>query len=260
MFSVLSFTGFEASAIYGEEAKAGRSDIRRATYLSLTLLVLIYGLSTWSLVAAFDDVRAAAAQDPSGLVFAAAAEYLGPGSVPVVSGLVVVSFFACALALHNMGTRYLFATARAGLVPARLASVHTRYGSPHVAAYVQAAFVVAVFAPFVVAGIDPFTVVLPAASGITSLSTIALMAACCVSVIVARVRGLVRAGTFESVVAPAIALAGLLATFVVIVANYSDITGSSSPVVAAVPLIPLVVLVYGVLRHRSGARSEALAP
>ena len=258
VFCVLSFVGFEATAIYGEEAKAARRSIKVATYSSIGLLVGVFVVATWSLVAAFDDVQAVAAEDPGALVFATADVYLGEWSGNLLSVLVTISFFAASVAFHNMAARYHFALGRAELLPHGLQAVHPRWGTPSTASLVQIALSVLVLLPFVVSGADPIVNLFPMVSGVTSLSLTSLMIACCVSILVAVYRRkLPRTSAWTTMAAPIISGLCLLLVLVVIVVNYSDVTGSTNTIVMLMPLLPISAALYGALRQRHiGNRTE----
>ncbi|WP_238422015.1 APC family permease [Gordonia sp. 'Campus'] len=257
-FCVLSFVGFEATAIYGEEARAARKSIKIATYASIALLVGVFVVATWSLVAAFDDVKAIAAEDPGALVFATADIYLGSWSGNLLSVLVTISFFAASVAFHNMAARYHFALGRAALLPSVLASVHPRWGTPTAAGAAQTGISVVVVAPFVIAGADPIVNLFPMVSGVTSISLTALMLGCCVSILVAaRLGKLPRANVWAVLVAPIVSGLCLLVVLGVIIANYSDVTGSTELIVLLMPLLPIAAAVYGAVRQsRIGNRNE----
>jgi hypothetical protein len=109
---------------------------------------------------------------------------------------------------------------------------------------------VALLTPFVVLGADPLVNLFPAVSGITSISLIGMMTGCCVSVAVARVRGAVEGSAWSTLAAPAVAGSGLLAVLVLIVANYAEVTGSDSPVIAAMPVVVLLTAVAGAVAAR----------
>ncbi|WP_113701183.1 APC family permease [Nonomuraea lactucae] len=250
VFCLLCFGGFEAAAVYGEEAHAPRRAIKIATYLGLGLLLVAFVFSTWSLAAAFADVRTVAAEDPGSLIFRTADLYLGDWSGPLFSALVAFSFLAAAVAFHNISTRYLFSLGRAGLLPGFLARVHHRHGTPYLSTYAQTVFTLVMLVPFAASGLDPIMHLFPAASGITSLSMLALMLGCCASVIAAAFRGKVTERWWETVLAPGIAGIGVLVTMGIVVVNYQALTGSDSIVVAFMPVIPVLAALYGVLVSR----------
>ena len=257
VFCLLCFGGFEATAAYGEEARAPRRSIAVATYAALGILVVVFALGTWTLAAAFDDVRAVAAEDPGALVVTAADRYLGGWSGPVLSGLVTISFLAAAVAFHNLASRYLFALGRSGLLPRSLAAVHHRHDTPFVGCRTQAVVAMLLLVPFAVVGADPIVNLFPALSGITSLALVAMMIGCCVSLIVAALRGRVGETRWATVVAPGAAGAVLAAVLVLIVGHYAEVTGSDALVVALMPLSLVVVAAYGVVAATLRRKDES---
>ncbi|MFI5717405.1 amino acid permease [Nocardia sp. NPDC051750] len=245
VFCLVCFGGYEATAVYGEEAQAPRQSIRRATFGALGLLLVVFAIGTWTLQAAHDDVVGVAAADAGALVPASAESYLGGWAGPVLSVMVAFGFLGAAIALHNMGSRYLFAMGRAGRLPDVLARVHPRHGTPVIGTAVLIVLTAGILIVFTAAGADPLTNLFPAVSGITSLSLVTLMLGCCVSVIVARLRGQVTEGPWRTIVAPVLAGAGFVVVLGAIAGNYATVTGSEHWVVAWMPLVPFLVAVYG---------------
>ncbi|GAA2892427.1 APC family permease [Streptosporangium fragile] len=249
VFILLSFGGFETSTIYSEEARGGHRSITGATYISLGLLTTVFVVSTWTLIAAHPDVVATTATDPGSIVTATASEYIGPWAGGVITLLIMVSFFGAAIAFHNMAARYQFALARAHLLPGALTRTHGAHSSPYVSSLVQVAFSALLLLPFVVAQVDVFSTLFPAISGITALSLVAMMVAASVSVVAARGKGKIRGGWFAARIAPSASALVLTAVGLLIVLNYSAVTGGDSPVFAVMPLIPAVAAVYGAIRQ-----------
>lgn len=256
VFCLLSFAGFEATAAYGEETDAPRRSITTATYGALGLLLAVFVLGTWTLVAAFEDVRAVAADDPGAMVLLAADRYLGPWSGPLLSVLIAVSFLAAAVAFYNLAIRYLFALGRDGMLPRVLARTHRRYQTPYVGCVVVAVVGVVMLVPFALVGADPIINLFPAVSGITSISLVGMMTGCCLSVLVGRARGTVTGSWWSTALAPGLAACGLLAALAVIVTHYSEVTGSGSPVIGAMPAVVLVAGVAGALAARRNRNGE----
>jgi amino acid transporter len=84
-------------------------------------------------------------------------QYVGPWASDVMYVLIMTSVLASQIAFHNAINRYTFNLARDGLLPARLAHTHPRYGSPSVAGTVQSILAAVVIAGFAIAGADPYT-------------------------------------------------------------------------------------------------------
>ncbi|NKS54387.1 amino acid permease [Rhodococcus hoagii] len=257
VFIVLSFAGFEATAVYGEETTVNRS-VGKATYISLAILGVVYLFSTMSLVAAFTDVQAVAAEDPGALLLLAAGENIGSWAVPVISAATVLSFLAGAIAFHNNAVRYMFSLGRSGYLPEVLSRT-SRKGIPSVSVTCQLLVMVAAIAPFAVADMDPLTQMTPAIAGVNTLAFISSLALLSLSVLVSSLRGrLGDASLFVGIIAPALAIAGFLVISYEILTNYTYLAGSDSVVVRLMPCVPLVAAIYAVVVSRKQARERPL--
>ncbi|WZH50480.1 MAG: APC family permease [Nocardioides alkalitolerans] len=252
---LLSFTGFEAAANLGEEAKDARRSVGRATYAAILVLAVVFVVGTWAVVAAFDDAVAVAQADPGAMVTVAASTYLGAWIVPVLLTMITVSFFGAALAFHNLAARYLFSLGREGHLPPYLARTHARRGTPVPAGTTQVVLSALVLLPFVLAGSDPLVGLGPAIGGVNALAVVALMVACSASIVVASVRGLLVGSTWALRVCPTISAVALLGGAGVIVSDYAAITGTDARAVAAMPFLLVVAVAYGWWAAGRGARS-----
>lgn len=245
VFVVLSFGSYEAAASYGEEAHAPGRKITIATCLSLGLLVVVFLVSTWTMVAAFEDVQAEAQSDPGALVVRAADQYLGSFTGAVITVVTVGSFLAAAVAFHNLASRYSFALGRAGLLHGALAKTHASRATPHVAVSLQILLNIVVLTPFVMAGADPLSALFPAVSGVTSLALVAMMTACSISAVVASVRGTLAGSVFTTRVCPAVSAVALIGLGALILSHYGQVTGSASVIVACMPLLLVIGAAFG---------------
>jgi len=138
-FCFSTFLGFEATAIFSEEARDPKRTVAVATFVAIAIIAVLYLAASWSAVAAVgaDDAVAVAAKDPGSMIFTIAGDNLGAWSLHAFNILIVTSLFAVLIAAHNSASRYLFALARDGWLPRPLGETHRRYKSPHVAATVQ---------------------------------------------------------------------------------------------------------------------------
>ena len=158
MLAFGSYVGFEATALYGEEAKNPRRAVPRATYIALAVITVFYLVTTWAAISAYgvDDAQAAAGANPTAFLFAANAKYVGGFTTDAMQLLVVTSLFAAFLAFHCNTARYHYALARDGLLPRALSRTHPKYGSPIVASAVQLAIVAIIVIAFAIAGLNPY--------------------------------------------------------------------------------------------------------
>ncbi|WP_055589933.1 APC family permease [Peterkaempfera griseoplana] len=157
LFAILSFIGFEATAVFRDEARDPERTIPRATYLSLALVGIFYAVSSWALITAVGDEHAVrTATDHSGTLLADATHrYLGAVGEHIIQVLFVTSLFACILSFHNIVARYVFALSGRKALPPRLGAAHPRHRSPYRASTATAVVVAALLVISVIAGLDP---------------------------------------------------------------------------------------------------------
>ena len=244
MFAVASFIGFEATAIYGEEARNPRRTVPLATYLAVILIGAFYALSSWAVVLAFgsDGVVAAAQADTAGLVFTAAAEYVSPVVADVMLVLLLTSLFAALLAFHNAISRYLFALGRQGMAPDVLSRTHVRHASPHVGSLAQTGTAFVVVAVFAVAGSDPVLQLFTWMSGLATVSILLLMVLTSVAVLAFFARSRVDRRTWHTRVAPALGTLGLLGIVGLVLANFTTLI--SGDAVLATVLLTVIAAAF----------------
>ncbi|AXI80415.1 APC family permease [Peterkaempfera bronchialis] len=257
--SFAAFIGFEATAIYREEARDPGRTVPRATYAAIAFLGLFYTFITWAIVQAFGDEEAvkAATADPSGMFFTAMTRYVGGWATDVQRVLIVTSLLAALLAFHNTITRYGYTLAREQVAPAALGRIHPRHRSPWIGGAVQS--VLAAVAVLVAAaiGADPYNqfflwVNSPGVVGILLLQALAAFA---VYAFFARHTGETSAGPLRTVVAP-LAATVLLCGATALVCWRMDLFTGAGPGVnwALVAIVPVVFLAGVAIALRLRAR------
>lgn len=179
------YIGFEQTTVYAEEARDPRRTIPRATYTAVALLAVVYTVVAWTLLMAIGPGKLAGAlsANPSQLVFGINQAYLGTFLTDVMQVLIVTSFIAGVLALHNAGARYLFALGRDGFLPGWLAHTGTKSASPTKAVIVQSVLVVGAVAAFGVSSLNPYTQVIVWTNTPTLIAVLGLQALTSVAVI-----------------------------------------------------------------------------
>jgi amino acid transporter len=248
MYAFASFVGFEATAIYGEEAREPKRTVPRATYIAIGLIGVFYAITTWSLVAAFGsaEVVQVAGEEPASFVFLANAQNVGGVSEVAMSILVCTSLLAALLAFHNAAARYMYAIARDGLLPSAMAKTHDVHGSPFVASAVQLLFTAVVVVACIIAGLDPLLEIGAAFLGLGTLSIIVLQSLASFSVV-----GFFRSHPdrtlVQTILAPLLGGVALAVAAVLVVENYSLLTGASSEFInhlwIAIPLAAAIGIV-----------------
>ena len=165
-----------------------------------------------------------AGSDPGGFVFGATDRFLGSAAVDVFSVLVVTSSFAAVLAFHNAASRYFYALARDGFMPAPLGRTHPRFGSPYVAGLAQIAILCAIVFGFAIAGLDPLLNLATAMTGLGAVGLMSLLVATSVAIAVFFIRrGEIGPAT---VVAPVVAAVAIGIATVLALTNYPSLTAA----------------------------------
>jgi amino acid transporter len=258
MLAFGSYVGFEATALYGEEAKNPRKAVPRATYIALTAITVFYLVTTWAAISAYgvNHAQAAAGADPTGFLFAANAKYVGGFTNDAMQLLVITSLFAAFLAFHCNTARYHYALARDGLLPKALSHTHPKYGSPIIASAVQLAVVAIVVIAFAIAGQNPYLQMGTAFYGLGVLGIVLLQAIASTAVVgfflKRKEAGVSKWGT---IIAPALGALGLTTGLVFMIKYYPTLTGSKEAWINALPWLLVVAAALGavvatVLRNR----------
>ncbi len=265
VFVIGSFMGFEATAIFAEEAERPERTIPRATYAAVALIAGFYAFSTWAITQYYGPsaVHATAQAGMDTFFFTAAADVLGPWSVTAMETLLMVSLFASALSFHNTINRYFFALGREGLLPRSLASVHDRHGSPHVAGRVQGAIALALLLACVAAGLDPYAVVFAWTSAIAVIGILSIQILVSVAIVAWFARNPHGLSLWTRVVAPLLAMAGIAMGLCLVILNLPLLAGTDSAIVWSFPWLVVATAATGALyalflRNRRPALYAAL--
>ena len=124
------FFGIEAATEVGEEVKNGRAIIPLGIAVSIVSAVLLYLLVSFVVLGVLGTSALSKSETP---LLDAASVFMGPIAKPLIVGAAVIAIGKSLNALFLIFSRNLFAMARAGALPASLARVHARFGSPHIA-------------------------------------------------------------------------------------------------------------------------------
>jgi amino acid transporter len=253
-----SFIGFEATVIYGEEARDARRSVSRATYIAIGLIAVFYLTTTWAMVSAVgvDQAKAAAAADPSSYLFVINTQYMGTLATQIMQVLVITSLFAGFLALHMSTARYHFSLARSGILPAWLGKTQTTHHSPFNGTVGQLGLLAMVTCAFVGAGQHPYLQMGVALFGMGVLGIVLLQAL--TSFAVLRYFRLNRHGESEwsTAMAPLLGGIAMLVAFVLMIDNYGVMTGSDLWWVNHLPLVFLLAPVLGLVGAGSARRKQ----
>jgi amino acid transporter len=243
LFAILSFVGFEATAVFRDEARDPQRTIPRATYISLLGIGIFYAVSAWLLISAIGDSRAVeqATTTPGTLLQDTTVTYLGAAGGHIIQLLFVTSLFACILSFHNIATRYLFQLGTRGVLTARLGTVHPRHLAPSTASLAVSAIAGALILVAALIGLDPVSRFYTWLGGISSVGVVVLLVATSTAVLVFFTRVHRGGNSWKRRLAPALGLLGLLGFLAIILANLPSLVGEAGYGPLSIGVLALLV-------------------
>ena len=230
LFAIISYVGFEATAIFRDEARTPERTIPRATYLALVLIGVFYAVTSWALISGWGDEEAVQRATDSGGTFLSdtAQRYIGTFGNDVITVLYFTSLFACILSFHNVVSRYIFALSQRDALPAKLSRPHGRHGSPHQASlWISAAVFISVLLA-VLFKLDPAAQFYTWFAGATTVGIVLLLIATSVAVPVHFARDRRNHTLWRVRIAPTLGLIGLIGSLDLILSNLKLLVGGSS--------------------------------
>ncbi len=245
LLAMLCMIGIEAGACFRAEVRDPERAVGRATYLAITFLALFYSIGVWLYIVTQGTSHAvhSAATDPVGSFFDSVQAYLGGVFVHLVSLVLVTSQMAALNSVQGSASRYLHALGRDGVLPRRLARVHPRLESPHVAVLTAAGISLAILATVMILRIDPVAAY-GALSGMGIYFLLPLLIATSASVILFYRRNRhFRASRWTRLIAPALSVAALGILFVLTSLNLKLLVGTAT--MAAVSLLAVAAVPAG---------------
>lgn len=249
LLAATAFLGFEATALFSEEARNPLKTVPRATYTAIIAIGLILGITTWAVVSATGVSNAqqvALDHLPDGdLIFSLASTYLGPVLTTIMEILLLVSLFAAMLAFHNSATRYLYSLGRARVLPHALARTRSN-GAPQIAGLVQASFAAIVAIAFFAIGLDPILNLVPAMLGFGTLAVLVLQGLAALAIIV-HFRRTSDPRWWSTFIAPGIGFIGIATITILAIVNFDIVAGSTDLLIRLMPLLLVVALIGGIV-------------
>ncbi len=260
VFVVAAFIGFEATAIFGEEARDPGRTIPIATYTAVTLIALFYSFVTWCIVVYYgpSHITQEAAQHTATMYDEAVIVLLGAFAGHVMDALLITSIFACALSFHNALNRYYYAIGGDGLLWRGLARTHATHRSPHVAGAVQLLVVLSMLLLLAVAGLHPYNVVFAWSGTMASLCVLTMQALVSLAVLGYFARDSRGVSLWKRLIAPLLSAAGLITGLAMMTDHLSLVSGSQSAVVRQFPFVVLAVALLGAAMALRLRRSDPL--
>lgn len=250
MFAIYSFIGFEATVIFREEAKNPERTIPLATYIAVLLVGVFYTISMWCEIqgVGIANLLAFANAHPSDMYLIITEQYLGKAMTDLMQVLLITSLFACILSLHNIVVRYQHVMGRYGILPKKLASIHTKHASPHVSSLVQTITSVVSLVVLMLMGLDPVTQIYAWGATTGTLGYMLILALTCLSVIVFFYRTKLDKRVWNVVIAPLGGLIGIVICLNIALQNLPALVGdASSVVILCIKGIVLLTFVVGCL-------------
>ncbi|MGN6082131.1 APC family permease [Trinickia sp.] len=248
VFVLGSYMGFEATAIFSEEARDAKVTIPRATYLAVVLIMVFYAFSAWAIVEAWGEhqIVAQATKDPANLWFAVSNRLLGSVATDVMNVLLVTSLFAAILSFHNTITRYFYAMGREGVLWGKLGHTCPTYHCPDVAGKVQTAIALVTVCGSALLHLDPFAILFSWMSALATIGIIAVQILVAASVIAFFARDSRDTTLVHRLIAPLLSVVALGACLVLVIRNLSVLSGSDSRLVSLFPYVVLAIGTAGV--------------
>ncbi|WP_434624152.1 APC family permease [Pseudomonas sp. Z1-29] len=262
LFCFAAFIGFEATTIYGEEARNPQRTIPIATYASVLLIGGFYALSVWAMVIGVGADKIVptlqALQDPTTFIYGLSDHFVGPQLTQVIRVLFMVSIYAGLLAFHNAAARYFYAIGRDGLLHSRLGTTHRVHQSPHMGSVLQSLIAAVVVLIFAALDADPILQLFAWFSNLATLCVILLMALTSAAVLVYfRKHPELKLGLWRGRILPGFSCLALLAVLVLAVLHFDVLTGASQLLSYGLCAVIPVALIVGVFL---AARLRKVAP
>lgn len=285
-FAFASYIGFEATAIYGEESKNPKRTVPIATYVSVLLIAVIFGLTSWAVVSGLgtsvavdrmveiSSIDGVPLADPAAVLFAVTDEYVGSWMVDIMSWLILSSLFAGLLAFQNSSARYMFAMGRSGVLPERLDHVNGR-GAPATASIVTSIITVIIILIFWWRDLDPVLNLFYWSSSVAVLAIVIVEILVSVAVIAYFRRNPVDAKAWNTLIAPIVAVIALAVGAYLLVAKFALLAGTvaegKDPTVESFAMngtgwflvsLPVIAFVVGIivgLIRRNEENADAIA-
>lgn len=251
LFAITGFLGFEATAIFRDEARDPERTIPRATYGAVAIIGVFYAFSCWCLIEAWgaDSVTAVARKylaDGGNMVLDTASRYVGTGMRNVMEVLLLTSLFACLLSFHNIIARYQLVLGREGILPGFLAQTHSRHASPHSSSVVQTITAFLLVGVAALSGADPLVTVFGSMAGISTVGIVLLMILTSTAAVVFfRNNRVKKAGSLSTNWCPVLSVFVLASVLFIILDNFTTITGLSLGISTFLAVMPFVALLGG---------------
>ena len=238
------YSGLEATVVFSEEAREPRRTIPRAVYGSLGFVAVFYAVTSWLITVHTgpDAVQEQAASNPGGFFFAIVEDTMGSGFTRYLEFLVISSFLALFIGFQSMISRYVFALARAGVLPSKLGVTSGKGSNPVAASLAVSVTIAAVLLVFVLAGADPIAVTYAWLVGLGTVGLLVVLSLVSASILVFFSRLPGGGSAWSTRIAPSIAMIGMIAVLVLAIKNYQFLGATPQAARWLLLLIPAAAL------------------
>lgn len=242
LFGVTCFAGFEATAVFREEARNPEVTVPRATYASIIVMALLFASAAYFFISGFGPSLALskASGDPSTAALESIGRFLGHAGLEAVNVLMCSSIFACLLAIHNILARYVYSLSIDGTFPRQWSAVHKHHGSPYKASVLVSVVLLIALVAVILVKIEPY-VGYAALVGVAGYALLLLQILTSASVINFFRSTEHNAGVWRTLIAPLMSLTGLCATAWLATINIGLLTGNERVAAA------LLACIFGTL-------------
>jgi amino acid transporter len=137
VFGILSFVGFEAAAVLGEETRNARKNIPRAVFGAMAIIGVFYIFMMYALTAGYhlNDPAQLKAFLGDATPFPTLAARYASWMKQIIEIAAIFGLFSCLLAVQNATVRVIYSMGRDGVLPPALGRIHHSWRSPYAAIY-----------------------------------------------------------------------------------------------------------------------------
>lgn len=250
LFAILTFIGFEATALFRDEVRNPRKTVPRATYAAVIFIAVVYSFSAFAMTTAYgSEAQAIAIDSPATMFSNAISKYAAPVFSQITFVLVVTSIIASAICLHNILARYVFNLSADRALPVKLSAVHPKHHSPYRASNAVAAVMGVVLILLALFNADAATIY-ARLSGLGSTGIIALMVVVSAAIIGwfirQRKQGNDNENIFVAYIAPVLTIISLGVILAFAILRFDLVVGGAPGELTWLVLLHVVALAAGV--------------
>ena len=239
IFALAGYIGFEATAVFRDEARDPARTIPRATYIALLLIGGFYALISWVMVSAWGDEGAVqlATDNPAGMLTETATRYVGSVAGDLVQIFSSPAFSPRCCRSTTCWRAISFRSATPRRCRAKCGRSHTRHASPHIASVVQTVSALVLVVASVLAVSTPSLRCSPGSSGSPRCGIVVLMTLTSAAVVVYFRRTKFDTRPWHTLVAPGLGLVGLAVLPVMTAVNLPLLVGGSTTLAAVIGVL-----------------------